>query len=449
VTASFHDRFGAVFAAGQRIAQARRADEIRAALCDSVRVLLGAERCSVIERSETAGGDPDGSAGGAGGRAPRGIERSEGGGDAPLVAAALRSGRLVVWPTDDATISSSALGSALGSAPGSPPGAGPDVRCALCAPIPVSGRLAVVLYATHSEEAAFGEDARAIAAFLVGLTGAALDGAAARDRTEELDRQAQAQAAELDDLRRQLTGLREQLLHAGRMAAVGTLFAGLTHEINNPLSVITGNVENLRNLAPAGDQIARVIDAIERNATRAARLANALLTFSHRPSAQEDVPPDELIRLVVDLLAADARRREIALRVSVADGLSPLFVIRHEIESALVNITTNALQATPEGGFVELSVSAEPRGAVPGIRFVVRDTGVGIAPEILPQIFDPFFTTKPEGEGTGLGLALARDIASSHGGQLAVESIVGHGTTMSLWLPEQVPPVRPRRTPTG
>jgi signal transduction histidine kinase len=135
--------------------------------------------------------------------------------------------------------------------------------------------------------------------------------------------------------------------------------------------------------------------------------------------------------------------------VSVADGLNPLYVVRHEIESALVNITTNALQATPEGGVVELSVFAESRGVVPGIRFVARDTGIGIAPEILPQIFDPFFTTKPEGEGTGLGLSLARDIASSHGGQLAVESVVGHGTTMSLWLPERVSPTRPRRSPSG
>jgi signal transduction histidine kinase len=403
-----------MIAAGQRIAQARLADDIRAALCEGVRSLLEAERCSIVE-------------GGAGE------------GDAPLVAAVLRSGRVLVWPADDGTISGPA-----------------EARCALCAPIPASGR-PVVLFATHSADAAFGDDARAIAGFLVGLAGAALDGAAARVRAEELDRRAQAQAAELaaaqhalDDSRRQLVALREQLLHAGRMAAVGTLFAGLTHELNNPLSVIVGNVDNLRTLAPAGEPIARVIDAIDRQAARAQRLVSALLKFSRTgPGAREEVLPEELVRLVVDLLAADARRREIALRVSIAAGLNPLFVVRHEIESALVNITTNALQATPEGGVVELSVFAEARDGVPGVRFVARDTGVGIAPEILPQIFDPFFTTKPEGEGTGLGLSLAREIASSHGGQLTVESVVGHGTTMSLWLPERVLPARSRRQPTG
>jgi signal transduction histidine kinase len=403
-----------MFVAGQRIAQARFADEIRAALCEGARSLLEAERCSIIE-------------GGAG----EGI--------APLVAAVLRSGHVLIWPADDGTISGPA-----------------EARCALCAPIPVTGRPAAVLYATHSADAAFGDEARAIAAFLVEIAGAALDSAAARVRAEELDRRVQAQAAELaaaqhalDDHRRQLTALREQLLHAGRMAAVGTLFAGLTHELNNPLSVIVGNVDNLRTLAPAGEPIVRVIDAVERQAARAQRLVSALLKFSRTgPGSREEVPPDELVRPVLDLLAAEARRREIALRVSIADGLNPLFVVRHEIESALVNITTNALQATPEGGVVELSVFADARGGVPGIRFVARDTGVGIAPEILPQIFDPFFTTKPEGEGTGLGLSLARDIASSHGGQLTVESVVGHGTTMSLWLPERVAP-RLRRPPTG
>jgi signal transduction histidine kinase len=412
---SLHERFGAMIVAGQRIAQARLVDDIRAALCDGARSLLDAERCSIIDR-----GDGEGAA--------------------PLIAAVLRSGHLLVWPADDGTISGPA-----------------EARCALCAPIPVSGHPAAVLYATHSADAAFGDDARAIAAFLVGVAGTALEGAAARVRAEELDRRVQAQAAELaaaqyalDDSRRQLTALRKQLLHAGRMAAIGTLFAGLTHELNNPLSVIMGNVDNLRNFAPAGEPVVRVIDAIDRQATRATRLVSALLKFSRTgPGEAEEVLPDELVRPVVDLLTSEARQRDIALRVSIADGLNPLFVVRHEIESALVNITTNALQATPAGGLVELSVFAEERGGVPGIRFVVRDTGVGIAPEILPQIFDPFFTTKPEGEGTGLGLSLAHDIASSHGGQLTVESVVGHGTTMSLWLPERVSPARPRRSPTG
>jgi signal transduction histidine kinase len=400
MTPSVLDRFDALVTAGQRIARSRSAPEARDALCEAAQALLGAECCAIIDLT-AAPPQPVGAS----------IALPS------LVSAVVRSGQAVVWD-------------------GAPPD--PAVRSALCAPIVVHGGAVAVLWATHAARvAAFGDDERRLAGFLAGLAGAAI---------ERADEAATSRAA-LDDSRRQVAAIHEQLLHAGRMAAVGTLFAGLTHELNNPLSVIAGNVDNLRNLAPPGEPVARVIDAIERQAARAVRLVSALLRFSHiDPVGREEVPPGELVELVIDLLAAEARRREIDLRVAVADDLAALHVVRHEIESALVNITTNALQATPVGGLVELSVFAEARDAVSGVRFVARDTGVGIAPEILPQIFDPFFTTKPEGEGTGLGLSLAREIATTHGGQLWVESTPGQGTTMSLWLPEHGNPPRTRRS---
>jgi signal transduction histidine kinase len=400
MTLSVLDRFDALFTAGQRIARSRSASEVRDALCDGAQLLLGAEHCAVVE---LAGAPPQ--------PAGAGIALQS------LMSAVVRTGQPAIWD-------------------GAPPD--PAVRSALCAPLVVHGGAVAVLWATHAARVAvFGDDERRIAGFLAQIAGAALEHAT----------ELAATGAALDDSQRQVAAIREQLLHAGRMAAVGTLFAGLTHELNNPLSVIVGNVDNLRNLAPPGEPVARVIDAIDRQAARAVRLVSALLRFSHTGAVgREEVPPGELIQLVVDLLAAEARRREIDLRVALAEGLAPLFVIRHEVESALVNITTNALQATPVGGTVELSVFAEARDAVAGVRFEARDTGVGIAPEILPQIFDPFFTTKPEGEGTGLGLSLAREIASTHGGQLWVESTPGQGTTMSLWLPERGNSPRPRRS---
>ncbi|HMG57794.1 MAG TPA: ATP-binding protein [Kofleriaceae bacterium] len=429
----------ALAAAGQRIMRSRVAGQIRAALRDGVISLLGAERCSVVD---LAVGEP-----------PWPVEGDAGPVPAALINAALRAGHPVVWPSAE-----------LRAEPAIEPAAGaaavrPAPR-ALCAPIAVGGRPSAVLYATRSDRGAgFGDDERALAGFLTALAGSALENASEllqiQDHADNLEHSLQVRTEELaatglalDDSLRQLATNQEQLLHAGRMAAVGTMFAGLSHELNNPLAVIIGNVDNLRLLTRPDEPIARVIDAIDRQATRAARLVSALLRFSRIGSVgHEQVAPDELVRLVVDLLAAEARRREIDLRVTIAEGLNPLVVVRHAIESALVNITTNALQATPEGGVVELSVFADVRDGVSGIRFVARDTGVGIAPEILPQIFDPFFTTKPEGEGTGLGLSLARDIATAHGGQLAVETAVGRGTTMSLWLPEFGAGPRPRRTP--
>jgi signal transduction histidine kinase len=394
VTGVRGDRFDAVLAAARRISRSRSPAEVRVALCDGVRAVIGATHCVIVDPV----GDPPADAEGSPLRAA-------------LVAAALRAGQVAIWPGD------------LAFDPPVEP-----VRTALCAPLALNVAEPAVLYATHPAVGAFGDDERRIAGFLAAIAASALDNSVERSHMRD----------SAQELERRFATIRTELLHAGRMAAVGTVFAGLSHELNNPLTVIVGHVENLRRLAGANDQVARVIDAVERHATRAARLVNALLRYSRAGTlGYEEVSPDELINLVTDLLAAEARRREIELRVTVPHGLHPVYVVRHDIESALVNITTNALQATPEGGVVELSVRAEPRDTIAGVRFVARDTGVGIPPEILPQIFNPFFTTKPEGEGTGLGLSLAREIASAHGGELAVESTVGRGTTMSLWLPER------------
>jgi signal transduction histidine kinase len=196
-------------------------------------------------------------------------------------------------------------------------------------------------------------------------------------------------------------------------------------------------MENLVRLMPDADEQQRsMAEAIDRQARRAARLVGALLRFSRtQPEKREPVDPRELVRTVADLVSAEARRRDIDLRVSAPEALPAIAISQQDIESALVNITTNALQATPPRGRVEVEVAAQERAGAAGIAFLVRDTGVGIEPELLPQIFDPFFTTKPAGEGTGLGLSLARQTVTAHGGHIDVDSTPGEGTAMRLWLP--------------
>ena len=426
VTVSLIERFRAIIEAGQRIARALPAAAVFEAVREGALALLPAQRCSIVEPA-------------ADGRDAHVLVGDASPVSDAMVREALSRRRPVSRPTADLPIAAD------------PVLAGAAVRSALCAPIVARGQVHAVLYLTHAEvSAAFGEEAQQVAEFLTALAGAALENAEGLRRTLELSRELEDRVAartaelaranqELADSMRRVEETQHQLLHAGRMAAVGTLIAGLSHELNNPLTVIVGNVENLLRLESpdAGDDPRhRLTEAIARHARRASRLVDTLLRFSRsEPEAREEVDAGELVRTVAELVGAEARRRRIELRLSIPDQLPALEVAQYEIESALVNIATNALQAMPSAGVVEIAAAAASRHGVAGVAFSIKDTGAGISVDSLPQIFDPFFTTKAAGEGTGLGLSLARESVLAHGGILEVDSVPGRGTTMHLWLP--------------
>ena len=117
--------------------------------------------------------------------------------------------------------------------------------------------------------------------------------------------------------------------------------------------------------------------------------------------------------------------------------LPSVIICAQEIESALLNLVSNALDATPAGGTTTVTLAATARGGRSGVEIDVIDTGRGIPRNVLPRIFDPFFTTKPVGEGTGIGLPLTRQVVEGHGGTIDVRTAEGVGTTMRLWLPQR------------
>ncbi|HEV8324678.1 MAG TPA: HAMP domain-containing sensor histidine kinase [Myxococcota bacterium] len=228
-----------------------------------------------------------------------------------------------------------------------------------------------------------------------------------------------------------------QLVQAGKLAAVGTLVAGLSHELNNPIAVIVGYVQGLLRTTPAGSPAHVGLSAIERQAQRCAALVKSLLDFSRqRPPEREEVEVGRLVDRVVELAAAQAKHRGVALQRSAQPADLPrLNVAAEDVSSALLNLVSNALDATPAGGRVVLAVLEAAHDERPGLALTVQDNGTGIPPDVLPHVFDPFFTTKPPGRGTGLGLPLSRQIVEWHGGSLQVETEVGRGTTMRIWLP--------------
>jgi len=236
--------------------------------------------------------------------------------------------------------------------------------------------------------------------------------------------------------------LQEELFQKQKMASLGTLVAGLSHELNNPLGIILGYAQSLVKRTPQDAPSRPALVAIEKQATRSAGLVRALLDFSRgKPAERQLVSPDSLLRQVTELSKGQAQRREVELQVEAAqEALPAVDVCAQEIASALLNILGNALDATAAGGRVVLRAGPASREDRAGVELSVADTGCGIAPEVLPHIFDPFFTTKPVGQGTGLGLALSRQFAEANGGDVSVESTPGQGTTMRLWLPSAAVP---------
>ncbi len=243
---------------------------------------------------------------------------------------------------------------------------------------------------------------------------------------------------------REVKRLRESLVHSEKMAAMGTLVAGLSHELNNPLGIIIGFAQGMARRGPLDESTRSAVGSIERQAQRCAQLVRALLDFSHKKAAiRERVAASTLLGRVGELVSGQAHRADIRFEiVPLTEELPELEVSVQEIETALLNLITNALDATPSGGSVSVGARQVNGG---GVELVVTDTGSGMPEEVLRRAFDPFFTTKPVGQGTGLGLSITRNIVEAHGGAIDVKTAPGVGTTVRLWLPAAGAPPQAHR----
>ena len=250
------------------------------------------------------------------------------------------------------------------------------------------------------------------------------------DELALLAREFNAMAQRLAARERELRAQGEALLRSERLAAIGRIAAQITHEIRNPLSSISLNAEELGERAPAARELC---DAIVREVDRLTAITEEYLRFARLP--KPSMQRSDLNDLVRDLLEF-VRPELVAAGVSVEQRLSPglprVLADVAQLRQLLLNLVRNAREAMPGGGSLKVST----RGGEGSVQIEVRDTGPGIDPARLQRIFDPFFTTKER--GTGLGLAMAQEIAQEHGGQLTCDSTVGSGTTFVLRLPALV-----------
>jgi PAS domain S-box-containing protein len=234
-----------------------------------------------------------------------------------------------------------------------------------------------------------------------------------------------------------------QRAHAQKMDALGQLTGGVAHDFNNLLMVVNGHLHVLKSRLGGDPRLARSLDAIEAAARQGSSLTRQLLAFSRRqPSNPTVIEPAVHIETVRSMLTG-VLPGSIAFTVSIAPDIWPIKVDAGELELALVNLFLNARDAMPRGGSLSLTAenvilhrddtAAEIEGEFVGLR--IADSGSGIPPDILERIFEPFFTTKPLDKGTGLGLSQVYGFAHQSGGTLTVDSMVGQGTAVTLYLP--------------
>ena len=237
----------------------------------------------------------------------------------------------------------------------------------------------------------------------------------------------------------------DALRQSQKMEAVGQLTGGIAHDFNNLLQIVVGNLELVLRRLPADDERQRrPIGNAMLGAQRAAALTQRLLAFSRRqPLAPKPIDPNKLVESMFDLM-----QRTLGETVSVETDLaSELWIVEvdaNQLENALLNLAVNARDAMPEGGTLTITTLNGILGkhdlaedAVPGqyVSVAVRDTGTGMSEAIMSRVFEPFFTTKEVGKGTGLGLSMVYGFVKQSGGHLRLESEVGRGTVVTLYLP--------------
>jgi PAS domain S-box-containing protein len=228
-----------------------------------------------------------------------------------------------------------------------------------------------------------------------------------------------------------------------KLAAVGTLSAGIAHEINNPIGIITSRVEVM--ILEASDdtlspETRQDLEVILRHARRIANITQGLLSFARQSTGSRGpVALNRVVEEMVQLAQKDMSRSRVTVSTSLAEDLPTIMADANAIEQVLLNLLTNARSAMPDGGSILIETALIEDGR--SIRLTVRDTGVGIPPEVLPKIFDPFFTTRSD--GTGLGLAISHGIMADHRGTIEVSSDVGKGTVFRLTFPVDDPATGP------
>ncbi|MBI3056465.1 MAG: HAMP domain-containing protein [Betaproteobacteria bacterium] len=263
---------------------------------------------------------------------------------------------------------------------------------------------------------------------------------ALEDRKGELEKEVQIRTAALEREQQERRELDRQMFQVEKMTTMGEIAMGLAHEIGNPLA----GMKAVTQMLLEEDLTEHQLEYLGRTLNEVNRLSDFLRTF-HGFAAPQDFHPvacrlEQVLEDVLLWTRKEAKSRGVTIDFSLCSASVPaLWADPNRLKQVLLNLVINAIHAMPEGGRIEIGMCAglghpeDLDGDVPKMRFCVRDTGVGIPPEVLPKVFDPFYTTRAD--GSGLGLAVVKKIALQHGADIRVESKPGQGTCFELIWP--------------
>ena len=240
-----------------------------------------------------------------------------------------------------------------------------------------------------------------------------------RDRNQELMRSYES-----------VSRLRETAARAQQLAAVGQTMANVAHQIGTPLNLVSGHVQLLQQEV-TDPALRRRLRIVQEQIDRVVVTVRSLLERARPQGERRPVRLDAVIARLGDAMRARLASGGVALDLDVEATIASVAADEAQLELALLNLVTNALDAMPDGGTLTLAA----RMSDGHVRIEVRDTGSGISPEVLPRMFEPWVTTKPAGRGTGLGLSITRDLITALGGTITVTTSSGHGTTFTIELP--------------
>ncbi|MBC7878427.1 MAG: GAF domain-containing protein [Anaerolineales bacterium] len=311
-----------------------------------------------------------------------------------------------------------------------------EARSEICVAIKDGENILGIIDVESREQNAFSHNDLIAMESLAGILAAVVSSANQYQKLQETIRQLRTTEIELNDRMEAQRSAENRLLQAAKLAAVGEMAAGIAHELNNPLTSVTGFSELVLDELPADSPHRNELEMVLREARRASDVVRRLLNFSRqgeRVRASADL--NEVVNDVIALTRHLIHTNSVNLFIELDTTLPWILIDHNQMKQVLLNLIHNALQAMPHGGELTVSTSIAERDERKWVVMAVKDSGIGIKPDEQNRIFEPFFTTKGDSGGTGLGLSVTYGIVTDHAGIIEVTSEPNLGSTFAVWLP--------------